>query len=165
MAKPIIDLKRSDWDEKKSDPSKGQYVFNKKVYYKNKDFKEGYIHPYKLKWCKYSEHDYPRPFCSLHKWQKIYKATFVTVGDDYWPEDFVPDTEGKYVDMDLVLVKIPIEVHIEHRKRAVKKAELESRSVKKQFVDDTRKMGIDIPEEVIEEEIDRMQRESKEFGV
>ena len=165
MAKKIIDLKRSDWDKKKSDPSKGQYVFFRKVYYKNRDFREGYIHPFKLKWCKYSEHDYPRPFYSFHKWQKLYKATAVVPGDDYWPEDFAPDAEGKYIDMDLMLVKIPIEVHMEHRKRAVQKAELAVKSVKKQFVDDAKKSGIDIPEEIIEEEIDRMARESKQLGV
>ena len=165
MAKPIIDLKRSDWDRKKSDPSKGQYVFNKKVYYRNKDFAQGYIHPYKLKWCKYSEHDYPRPFYSFHKWQKTFKATFVTVGDDYWPEDFTPDAEGKYIDMDLVFVKIPIEVHVKHRKRQKELSELAGKSVKKEFVDETKKAGIDIPEEVIEEEIERMERESKTLGM
>ena len=165
MGKPIVDLKRSDWDEKKSDPSKGQYVFNKKVYYKNKDFAEGYIHPYKLKWCKYSEHDYPRPFASLHKWQKLYQATLVVVGDDYWPEDFQPDSEGKYIDMDLALVKIPIEVHIEHRRRQRDKSELQARMPGKQFEDDARKAGIDIPKDVIEEEMDRMKRESREFGL
>lgn len=158
MAKPIVDLKRSDWDKKNSDPSKGQYVFNNKVYYKNKDFREGYIHPYKLKWCKYSEHDYPRPFYSFHKWQKLYKATYVVVGDDYWPEDFEPDTENKYVDMDLVLVKIPIEVHMEHRKRSVQKAELAVKSVKKEFLDEAKKSGIEVAEDVIEEEMERAKR-------
>lgn len=165
MAKPIVDLKRSDWDRKKSDPSKGHYVFNRKVYYKNRDFREGYIHPYKLKWCKYTEYDYPRPFATLDKWKKLFKATPVVVGDDYWPEDYVPDTEGKYVDMDLVLVKIPIEVHIEHKRRAHQKSELESMSVKKQFVDETKKAGIDIPEDVIEEQIERMRKESRALGI
>ena len=165
MSRPIVDLKRSDWDRKKSDPDKGKYVFNKKVYYKNRDFKEGYIHPFKLKWCKYTEYDYPRPFATYDLWQKRYKATPVVIGDDYWPEDERPDNEGKYVDRDLVLVKIPIEVHIEHRKRAVQKSEMQSRSVKKQFVDETKKAGIDIPEEVIDEEIERMKKEARVFGV
>jgi hypothetical protein len=165
MAKPIVDLKRSDWDKRKSDPSKGQYVFNKKIYYKNKDFQEGYVHPYKIKWCKYSEYDYPRPFSSYHKWQKVFKATPLTIGDDYWPEDFVPDAEGKYVDMDLVCVKIPIEVHVEHRKRQKEKSELQSMSVKKEFTDKTKEAGIDIPEDVIEEEMERIKKESRALGL
>ena len=57
MARKMIDLKRSKWDKKESDPSKGDYRFTNIVYYNNKDFREGYIHPYKLKWCKYSEQD------------------------------------------------------------------------------------------------------------
>ena len=140
-------------------------MFIKKVYYKNRDFQEGYIHPYNIKWCKYSEYDYPRPFASYHKWQKVFKATPVVVGDDYWPEDFIPDAEGKYVDMDVVCVKIPIEVHVEHRKRQKEKSELQARSVKKEFVDKTKEAGIEIPEEVIDEEIDRIKREARGLGV
>jgi len=165
MARPIIDLKRSDWDRKTSDPKKGKYVFKRKVYYKNRDFAEGYIHPYKIKWCKYSEYDYPRPFSSYHKWQKVFKATPVTVGDDYWPEDFTPDAEGKYVDMDLVCVKIPIETHIEHRKKQKELSELASKSVKKQFTDSTKAAGIDIPEDIIEEEMDRIKKETRALGI
>ena len=164
MSKPIVDLKRSVWDRKKSRPDLGKYVFEKKVYYKNSDFTQGYIHPYKLKWCKYSEYDRPRPFATLDKWKKLFKASFVVVGDDYWPEDYIPDAEGKYVDMDLVLVKIPIEVHIEHRKRASQKAALEAKGPKQRFVSDTKKAGIDIPEDIIDEEIERANA-ARRFGV
>lgn len=165
MSQPIVDLKRSTWDEDASDPKKGEYVFEDKVYYRNKDFREGYIHPYKLKWCKYSENDYPRPFSTYNKWKTKYKATPVIVGDDYWPEGYIPDNENKYVDQDLVLVKIPIEVHVKDRKEAIRRADMQAMNVKKEFVDSTKKAGLDIPEEVIEEEIDRMKREIGRSGV
>ena len=164
MAKPIVDLKRSVWDKKKSDPSKGEYVFEKIVYYRNRDFAEGYIHPYKLKWCKYSENDYPRPFSTFNKWKMNYKATPVTVGDDYWPEGFVPDNSGYYVNLDLILVKIPIEEHMKHRKEAVRRSEMAVKNVKKNFVQDVRKAGIEIDEDMLEEELDRRNREFQTFG-
>ncbi len=44
-------------------------------------------------------------------------------------------------------------------------SELAVKGVKKQFVDEAKKSGIDIPEEIIEEEIDRMARESKQLGM
>ena len=157
----IIDLKRSEWNRKNSDPKKGDYDFQKIVYYKNSDFKKGYIHPYKLKWCKYSEQDYPRPFATLHEWKVKYKSTLtlVTVGDDYVPEGIPPDGEGKYVDGDLVLVKIPIEVHMEERKRAVELSERQASGMRKQFQDEMKKVGADIPEQWTEDRAERMRRE------
>jgi hypothetical protein len=142
MAKPIIDLKRSKWDTKKSDPSKGEYVFETKVYYRNRDFQEGYIHPFKLKWCKYSENDYPRPFASFNKWKLEFQAKPVVAGkDDYWPEGFPPDTNGYYVDQDLILVKIPIEVHVEKRREAIRRSEMEVKRIRKDQEAVATKMG------------------------
>lgn len=162
MAKPIVDLKRSVWDKEKSNPEKGEYVFEKKVYYKNRDFREGYIHPFKIKWCKYSENDYPRPFSSYIMWQHKFEATPVVVGDDYWPEGFVPDSEGKYTYLDLVCVKIPIEKHLATKKEAVRRAHMQVKSIKKNFVDSTKKAGMAIDEDVLEEEFEKM---SKDMGI
>lgn len=165
MADPIVDLKRSEWDREKSKPEDGNYFFTKKIHYKNKDFKEGYIHPYKLKWCKYSEQDYPRPFQTLYDWKLKFKAELVTVGDDYWPEGHIPDAEGKYVKGDLVFVKIPIKEHMKHRKAAVALSERQVKSVKQKFKSDMKKQGTDIPDEWMEEEIDRMAKEGEFEGI
>ena len=159
MAYPIVDLKRSEWDEKMSKPEMGEYYFTKKVFYKTKDFKEGYIHPFKIKWCKYSEQDYPRPFATLHKWKLEFKAEKLTVGDDYWPDGHVPDAEGKYVTGDLVCVKIPIEDHIKTRKAAVELSERQSRSKKATFQGEMKADGADIPAEWTEKKEEQTRRE------
>jgi len=160
MAIPLfVDLKRSEWDREKSKPENGEYHFTNVVYYKSKDFKEGYIHPFKLKWCKYSEQDYPRPFASFHKWQNEFKATLLVVGDDYWPETLIPDADGKYILSDIVAVKIPIEVHLEHRKRAVEKSERQARSIKQQFKVDAKRAGVDVEDSVVEKELTKLRRE------
>lgn len=153
MAIPIVDLKRSVLDEKESDPKKGQYTFKKKVYYRNQDFKEGYIHPFKLKWCKYSENDHPRPFSSFIEWKMKYKATPVVVGDDYWPEGYIPDTEGKYVHIDLVLVKIPIEEHMKHKREAAYRAKMNEKNVAKEFKSKLKNIGAEVQDEYLPEEI------------
>ncbi|MGY5874066.1 MAG: hypothetical protein RTV72_17590 [Candidatus Thorarchaeota archaeon] len=162
MSYPIVDLKRSEWDREKSKPENGEYVFTNKIYYKNKDFREGHIHPFKIKWCKYSEQDYPRPFATLHKWKLQFKAEVLTLGDDYWPESFVPDAEGKYVEGDLICVKIPIEEHVKTRQEAVRRSEMQAMGVKKQFSDDRKREGADIPEEWMEKEKERVEKEGFE---
>jgi len=163
----IIDLKRSIWDKKKSDPKKGQYALTKIVYYKLKDFQDGYIHPYRLKWCKYSEKDYPRPFAKYQEWMVKYKnaMSMVLVGDDYVPEGVYPDAEGKYVDGDLVLVKIPIELHMAERKRAVDMSERQASGMRKQFQDEMRQVGADIPEQWTEERARRMREDIDVGGI
>jgi len=165
MSYPIVDLKRSEWDREKSKPENGDYIFTTKVYYKNADFGKGYIHPYKIKWCKYSEQDYPRPFATLHKWKLEFKAEILTLGDDYWPEGHVPDAEGKYVEGDLVCVKIPIAEHMKTRKAAVRKSELEAKGVKQKFQAKMKQAGADIPDEWMQEKMERMKKEERLGGV
>ena len=161
----FVDLKRSEWDRKESDPEKGVYAITKKVYYKNKDFKEGYIHPWKLKWCKFTEFDVPRPFYTYELWRVQFKAQFLTTKDDYWPEGLAPDVEGKYVFGDLVAVKIPIEIHVAKKKEAVAKSERQAGAVKKKFEDEAKREGINLPEGEMDEEAERLRREGDTMGV
>lgn len=166
MAKPIVDLKRSEWDEKKSDPKTGEYEFTNKVYYRNKDFKEGYIHPYKLKWCKYSENDYPRPFATFNKWKLEFQAKPVVAGeDDYWPEGFPPDINGYYVNQDLILVKIPIEVHVKKRQEAIRRSEMEVKRIKRDFKEKARKSGAEMDEVLLDETMDEWEKSILSQGV
>ena len=82
--------------------------------------------------------------------------------DDYWPEGLAPDTEGKYTFGDLVAVKIPIEVHVEHKRKAREKSEMQSRTVKQKFKSEAKQAKVDIDDEVIEE---RMENEAEVFGI
>ena len=159
MAYPIVDLKRSEWDAEKSNPEMGEYHFTKKIYYKTKDFREGHIHPFKIKWCKYSEQDYPRPFATLYEWKLKFKAELLQVGDDYWPDGHVPDAEGKYVTGDLVCVKIPIREHVKKRREAAELSERMGKSMKSTFQGEMRSEGADIPEEWAEEKGERTRKE------
>jgi len=161
----FVDLKRSTWNEKKSNRKNGEYDISNKVYYRNRDFKEGYVHPYKLKWCKFSENDYPRPFITWETWKIQYKAMFLTAKDDYWPEGMSPDTEGKYVFGDLVAVKIPIEIHMEHKRRAVEKSEREARAVKKAFETEMDQAGVRVSPKTIEDKMDRVREDARDIGV
>jgi len=165
MAYPIVDLKRSEWDAEKSNPEMGEYYFTKKVYYLTKDFKEGYIHPFKIKWCKYSEQDYPRPFATLHSWKLSFGAELLTVGDDYWPDGHVPDAEGKYVTGDLVCVKIPIEKHVATRRAAVKKSDDFAKNSKARFLAEMQADGASQGERLLEEEEERMKKEAEMEGM
>jgi hypothetical protein len=167
MFRKIIDLKRSEWDEKKSDRKKGLYDFKKIVYYKNKDFRDGYIHPYKLKWCMYSEKEYPRPFATLDEWKVKYKhaMTEVDIKDDYVPEGVRPNANGHYIDGDLILVKIPIELHMAERKQAWELSERQASGMKKAFQSDMRREGADIPDQWTEDRADRTRREIEDIGV
>ena len=107
----FVDLKRSTWDEKKSNRKKGEYVFQNKVYYRNSDFTKGYVHPYKLRWSKYAKTEYPRPFASWEKDQIVFKATFITTKDDYWPEGLIPDAETRKAGIDVPKEVIDAEVN------------------------------------------------------
>jgi len=162
---PIVDLKRSEWDRRKSNPKMGEYYFDKKVMYKNKDFKEGIIHPYKIKWCKYSEQDYPRPFATLYEWKLEFGAELLTVGDDYWPDGWVPDAEGKYVRGDLVCVKIPIGKHMQKRREASDLAERMGRSMKSTFKGEMKQEGADIPDEWIDDKEEKTRKEFERYGM
>ena len=158
----FVDLKRSSWDEKKSDRKKGHYEFKNKVYYRNKDFSEGYIHPYKLKWCRYEPSEHYR---SVRTWEVKYKSSFLTTQDDYWPEGLTPDTEGKYVFMDLVAVKIPIEVHMAKRKADVERADRQARAVRDRWKAQTEQGGVGGVDDVVEKQVERMHKEMEEENI
>lgn len=138
----------------------GTYEFTKKIYYKNKDFAVGYVHPYKLKWCKYEPSNGYR---DLRLWEIKYKATPLTVKDEYWPEGIPPDAEGKYVFGDVVAVKIPIEEHMLTRKAAVELADRKARSVNDQFEADAQKDGVYYDKENMKEEAERVKRDIDKF--
>jgi hypothetical protein len=148
----IVDLNRSRWDKKQSDRKKGNYVFepNGKVYVnKMKDYLHGETrHPWVFTWC---THDPGRRFGTLHKWRVDYQATFVDINDPYWPEGMIPDAEGKYIFRDdMVLVKIPLEVHLEKNKRERDIANRTRASKMREFEADAKAAGADIPKEMLE---------------
>ena len=153
----FVDLKRSTWNEKKSNRKNGEYDISNKVYYRNRDFREGYIHPYKLKWCRYTTLDNP-PYASWEVDKIRFKAAFLTFKDDYWPEGIPPDSEGKYVFRDVVAAKIPIQEWVQHKKQAKDLSERQSR--------DARRMpDRDAVQEDVSDEVERMVGETRDLGL
>jgi len=129
----IVDLRRSEWDKQKSDPSSGKFVFTgKKVYVRNEDYlKKGIRHKYRLEWVQY---DPQGGLTMLKTYQYQLGADFVVAGKDpYWPEGLEPDAEGHYRFMDTVLMKIPLDRWTEKRKREIDRANREADNVRRAF--------------------------------
>ena len=142
-----IDLNRSEWDEKKSDPSKGMYELKHKVYVRDGDYlQQDTRPPWVFMWNRYE----PRTnYKEVRDWQIKYQATFVTLEDPYWPEGVPPDAEGKYVYGDAVLMKIPLEVWMNKRIADSERSERAGKSLKRKFEQTAKAEGAGISEDAI----------------
>jgi hypothetical protein len=108
----IVDLKRSKWDEARSDRQSGIYHFHpgpeSKVYIKTSDYEDDASRPaHILKFVDVERLPYHRA---------KFGAEPVTIHDPYWPEPMVPDASGQYKYIDAILVKIAdMEGYIDYR--------------------------------------------------
>lgn len=94
----IVDLNRSDWDKERSDRGAGVYHFNSKVYIKTSDYYDAASRPKHI--LKFIDVD------KLPDYRAKFGASPVTTDDPYWPEPMVPNSDGKYIYIDAMLVKI-----------------------------------------------------------
>jgi len=139
----IVDLKTSELD-KSSDRKAGKFVFKKKVYIDYHGIKSA--RPlFRFSWCTNNPG-------AVVDWQQKWPGTsFVTVDDDYWPEGEMPDTSGHYVHLpDAILMKIPIDVYLEQRKREIQRSENAPKAVVKSLHDEYKASGVDITDEQAE---------------
>ena len=144
----IIDLNRSKWDRKQSDPKRGEYRFEQKVYVQKQDYLyEATRHPHVFKWCRYEPKD---GFSHMRTWNVKYQAEPVTPNDPYYPEGLKPNAEGQYVFGDVVLMKIPLEAHMARKKRDTEKANRAAKNRAKEFEDEAKKDGAEITDELRE---------------
>lgn len=106
----IIDLKHSEWDKEKSDPTKAFYVFKKKVYMDYKD--KGKRPKWAFTWGPNSERGRVE-YRTVEGWE------VVKVNDpdcQYFPEGLAPSEKGEFVFMtDLVWMKRPLVADLEQR--------------------------------------------------
>ena len=109
-----VDLIRSDWDKNKSRPEEGFYVFREKVYLKSTDYDDSDLRPKHV--CIWNRYDKVNNFREFTEWQRDLNADAVTVEDPYWPEGIAPNSEGHYVHMDSILMKVPTERWIKKRR-------------------------------------------------
>lgn len=114
IKKHMVDLRRSEWDKERSIPKNGTYFFTKKVYLNSKDYRDDQTRPkFKYRWVAFDSKD---DFASFNHWRMSYQATAVDYKDEeteVWPEFLVPDAEGHYRYMDMILMKIPIAVEVD----------------------------------------------------
>ena len=149
-----IDLRRSQWDAKKSNPKKADYKFTQIVYLTSKDYHvEASCPDWVYTWCRYNPTD---NFRGLYTWQIRYKAVPVTVDDEVIPEGIPPNPEGKFVFDDLIMVKIPLEEHMKRRARDVAKSESKAGEMLKAYVSDLKAQGMDAPEDQLRASLEKL---------
>jgi len=134
----IVDLNRSKWDRERSIPEKGIFVFEKspdaKVYIKQSDYMDAASRPkHVLKFI-----DIER----LPYYRSKFGASPVLSSDPYWPEPMTPDSEGKFVIMDALLVKIEdMEGYLDYRWNERERGKAGIREEGRQFQDSARGDG------------------------
>jgi hypothetical protein len=116
----IVDLKRTEVDEEKSDRVHGKLVFKgRKTYISDSSYIDGSTRPeHKTKWVTkvLAEGRTLDRFLYREGWE------FVTTNDDYYPEGSRVDAEGHYIYMDTVLLKKP---YVEYLRDMAKKKKRE----------------------------------------
>jgi len=128
LKKRMVDLRRSEWDKERSSPKDGKYIWTKKVYLQTKDYRDDMTRPnFKYRWVAYDSKD---DFASFQHWSMNYGATPVHFADEateVYPEPLVPNAEGHYRFMDMILMKMPTENEVkrivDNRKQFDKAAE------------------------------------------
>jgi hypothetical protein len=140
----FVDLKNSSIDEKATDREKGKYAFKKKVYLRYKHNPDYY-----LAWCRYTPHTTP-PYADMWEWETRWGYTPVTTADNYWPEGVPPNADGKYVNGDTILMKVPMIDHLKRRAGEIAASENASKGILNQFRNESRAMGVDLDEATLQ---------------
>jgi len=121
----IVDLKKSDVNWDLSDPSKGKYVFHKKVYYGRTGEPGDKYFP---KWVTDDK------MGNIQNWTYSFDASEVKWEDkEYWPEPLRPNATHGYDFIDAVLMKINIEMWVDKVERERKMANEQVSNNKKAF--------------------------------
>jgi len=143
----LVDLRMSKWDKEKSDPAKGDYFFTEKRYINYRGDRAA-APPFKFIWARYNPID---NFRDMRDWKTRYKASEVGLNDPYWPEGVAPQN-GKYIEGDAILMKVPILEYARKRKAEIAASDSRPDAIKKQFMSEAAGMGLGVSEE----ELDKM---------
>ena len=150
MKKHMVDLRRSEYDKSKSSPKDGKYTWVKKVYLNSKDYRDTNTRPeYKYRWVAFDEKD---DFVNYNHWRMAYNATPVDYKDannEIYPEPLVPNAEGHYRFMDMILMKIPIAVEVQRLIDNRKQYDKAREGLDKKFKAEVAKEGAVLGEEVL----------------
>jgi hypothetical protein len=116
IKKHMVDLRRSSFDKERSTPKDGKYFWNNKVYLQSKDYKDDQTRPdFVYRWVAFDEKD---DFVNFNHWKMKYGAVAVDYKDpmnEVYPEPLTPSVEGYYRYMDMILMRIPLEVMVDDK--------------------------------------------------
>jgi len=126
----IIDMNRSIVDEERSEPENGLYFFKEKVSITDKSYKDAATCPDDvLKWGVMTEDGR-----QIRKWRLVYNFDFVVHKEDpYYPEGAELDGEGHWIFGDAILMKCPLELHMQRKQKDLKTAEDSKKAAGRQF--------------------------------
>lgn len=138
----IIDVKRSVYDKEKSDPAKGKFVWQKKVFI---DYKSPENRPkFKFSWNR--NHEW-----AVGDWQNKWPGcTFVEPQDNYVPAGLSPNADNHYIFKDAVLMKIPIQEYIEQRKKEIMESEKRPAVIKGMLRQEYKDAGVSVSDAELE---------------
>lgn len=148
----FVDLKRSTWDEKASDPSKGRYKFSKKVYIKTSDYDDKAIRPrHVLAWNRWEK---ANDYYEFKEWERDFDAEAVKAADGlYWPEPLSPKADGTYQWKDSILMQVPLLRWLQKRDEDVKRYDRQRISIQKELQDKAKAYGANL--EMMEDDLIR----------
>jgi len=126
----IIDMERSVVDEERSEPENGLYFFKEKVSITDKSYKDAATCPPDvLKWGRMTEDGR-----QIRKWRLVFHYDFVVHKEDpYYPEGAELDGEGHWVFGDAILMKCPLDVHMQRKVKDLKTADDNLKAKGRQF--------------------------------
>ena len=139
---PIIDLRKSVIDEKKSKPDQDEYVFKKKVVIDPRGIVRN--PDYKIKWGSLI-----RGGQDLSQMRFAFGYDFVTPEDKIWPEGVKRNSDGHYQFGDAVLMKCPLRTYIEKIKEDRQAVENQLASGRARFKDATKEAGAQVSDDEI----------------
>jgi hypothetical protein len=106
----IVDLTSSVWDEKLSNPEKGEYEFSAKKYINYRG--DGPRPDWFFTWERYTP---TNGYQEVHKAKASGFSYVMPKVDPYWPEGIAPNAEGVYQFGDVVLMKCRLVDELERR--------------------------------------------------
>jgi hypothetical protein len=141
----IIDVKRSAFDKEKSDPAKGKFVWQKKVFvsYKNPETRP----KFRFVWAYWNGKNDWGVADYMNKWNG---CSFVEPQDGYVPMGATLNADNHYVYKDVVLMKVPIEEYISQRKKEIMESEKRPQVIKGMLRDEYRNAGVSLSEQELD---------------
>jgi hypothetical protein len=142
----IIDKKYSRYDEKKSDPKKGKYVWLEKSYIKYPGF-------YNLdkEWFFTSSRYAPEHGCrELMGDRTMYGYEPLDAEGQFIPEGAILNTDGYWQFKDVVFCKVPLVEHLKRREQDIAIAKRAGKAGITQLNQEFKDEGAALPDEVVE---------------